>query len=68
MKKGVIKERTFQSGQFVIEPNENQSIGYYPIDEESKHLIKGNLYREVNFTVNNDGYAVIEAFAPESKL
>ena len=68
MKKGVIKERAFQSGQYFIEPNDKKSISHYEIAEESKHLVKGNLYREVFFTVNEDHQAVIEEFAPESKL
>ena len=68
MKRGVIKERTFQSGQYFIEPDDTRSVSHYEIAEESKHLINGNLYRNVDFTVNKDGYAVIKSFPPESKL
>ena len=68
MKKGVIKQRSFQSGEWVIEPVGDTSISYYTIAEESKHLIEGNYYREVTFTVNKDHQAVIQELAPESKL
>jgi hypothetical protein len=68
MKKGVIKPRTSQGGEWVIEPNDNKSIGFYNIAKESKHLIEGNAYREVTFTVNEDHEAVIQELAPESKL
>ncbi len=68
MSKGVIKVRSFQSGEPIIEPSDNKSISYHTIAEESKVYAENNMYRTVTFTLNSEGEAVIEEDAPESKL